>query len=73
MSLTLLTAGLHGIAADSSGYLYASDWGENNIYRVKISDQSYSTFVWGRFSQPLGLIFEKDKNRLPVCSIMSFI
>jgi|GEM_PF-1413835 len=56
---------LNDITADTSGNLYISDPYGNKIYRVRLSDESYSTLVeyilW-----PNGLLFDEKNNRLLV-------
>jgi hypothetical protein len=57
-----------GVSTDTSGYLYTVDY-NRIIYRVKISDHSYSAFVTsGLPTWPQALIFDAKNNRLLVAS-----
>lgn len=60
--------GCHDIAVDTSGYLYASDWGGHRIYRVDLSDNTYTVFVAlsDGIYDPLGLEYDAFNNRLIV-------
>jgi len=63
---------INGITADSSGYLYVTDWddggaGGNKIYQVKISDLSWSICV-STINLPNGIEFDEENNRLVVIS-----
>jgi len=58
---------LNDVTADTSGNLYVSDPYGNKIYKIKLSDRSYSVLVdyvyW-----PNGLLFNKKLNRLLACT-----
>ncbi len=57
-----------GVSTDTSGFLYTVDY-NRIIYRVKISDQSYTAFVTsGLPTWPQTLIFDAKNNRLLVAS-----
>jgi hypothetical protein len=57
-----------GVTTDTSGYLYTVDY-NRIIYRVKISDQSYTAFITsGLPAWPQTLIFDAKNNRLLVAS-----
>ena len=57
-----------GVSTDTSGYLYTVDY-NRIIYRVKISDKSYTAFVTsGLPTYPQTLIFDAKNNRLLVAS-----
>jgi hypothetical protein len=60
--------GCHDMAVDTSGYLYATDWGLDQIYRVRLSDNSYTVFVRGMngLLKPMSLDFDALHNRLLV-------
>ena len=58
---------LNDITADTSGYLYVTDSGNGNIYRVKISDHTYSTIVSGIY-WPNGILFDEINNRILFCA-----
>lgn len=55
---------LDGIAADTSGYLYVIDTSGGKIYKIRISDQSYSLFVNAGLFWPQDCIFDEANNRL---------
>ncbi len=59
---------LNDVAADTSGNLYVSDVYGHAIYRIRISDQVYSTFATEDISYPNGLFFDEVNNRILVCS-----
>ncbi|MEE9442492.1 MAG: dockerin type I domain-containing protein [candidate division Zixibacteria bacterium] len=63
--------GCHGLAADTSGYVYATDWRNSRIYRVDLSDNSYSVFAnAGKgVNSPLGIHFDPFRNRLIMASM----
>ena len=58
---------LNDVTSDTSGYLYITDSEARKIFRVRLSDQSYSTFVSLSYIYPNGIIFDKKENRLLVC------
>ena len=58
---------LNDITADTSGYLYITDSGNGNIYRVRISDHSYSTIVSGIY-WPNGILYDAIKDRILFCA-----
>jgi hypothetical protein len=58
---------LNDITSDSSGNLYISDVYASRIYKIRISDQTYSTFVDCPV-QPNGLYFDPPNNRLIVAT-----
>ncbi len=68
MSLPLSSYGLHDVCADTSGYLYATNWNLNVVYRVDLSDFSHETFIFSGLSKPSGIIFDEKQNRLLICS-----
>lgn len=59
---------LNDITTDGNGYLYVTDWGAGRIYKIKISDQTYSTFVSSGLSYPNGIIYDSIDNRLVLVS-----
>ncbi|MEZ5360331.1 MAG: FG-GAP-like repeat-containing protein [Candidatus Zixiibacteriota bacterium] len=59
---------LNDITTDGAGYLYITDWERDWIYKVKISDHSYSTFVSSGLSYPNGIAYDSDNNRLLLVS-----
>jgi len=62
---------LNDIAADTSGFIYMSDPQVHKIIRVRISDQSFSTFVQSGLNVPNGLVHDKENNRMIVVSARS--
>jgi len=63
---------LNDITFDTSGNLYITDTYANKIFKVKISDMSYTTFVGSGLDSPDGILFDESNNRLLVCnSVMS--
>lgn len=59
---------LNDIAADDQGNLYISTDVNQKIYKVKLSDKSFSVLVDSGLIGPNGLLFDKSNNRLLVCS-----
>lgn len=61
---------LNDVTSDTSGNLYVSDPYGNKIYKIRLSDRSYSALVdyvyW-----PNGLLFIKKENRLLGCTSTS--
>jgi hypothetical protein len=55
---------LNTMAADTSGFLYVSDALPNRIYKISIGDYNYSVFLEDDISIPIGLLFDKENNRL---------
>ncbi|MBD3169797.1 MAG: T9SS type A sorting domain-containing protein [candidate division Zixibacteria bacterium] len=58
---------LNDITADNEGYLYVSDPQVHKIFRINPEWQSYSTFVDGGISNPNGLFYDEQNNRLLLC------
>lgn len=58
---------LNDITADTSGYLYVTDSGNGNIYRIKMSDQSYITIVSGIY-WPNGILYDPNTDRILFCA-----
>jgi hypothetical protein len=58
---------LDGMAADTSGNLYVVDTQNRRIYKILLSDYSYSTFVQGLSISPQDIAFDPIENRLLVC------
>ena len=58
---------LNDITADTSGFLYVTDSSNGNIYRVKISNHSYSTIVSGIY-WPNGILYDEFSDRILFCS-----
>ena len=60
---------LNDVTADTSGYLYVTDVGAGKIFRVRISDYSYTTIVSG-LSKPNGILFDALNNRVLFCQFV---
>lgn len=58
---------LNDVTADTSGNLYVSDPYGNKVYKIVLSDRSYSVLV-NNIVWPNGLLFNKRLNRLLVCT-----
>lgn len=60
---------LNDVTADDSGHLYVSDVFGTKIIKVSIKEKTASVFVNGKgIDHPNGLFFDKQFNRLLVCS-----
>jgi sugar lactone lactonase YvrE len=59
---------LNDITSDTSGNLYITEYYGHKIYKVRIIDQSYSTFVDSGLNSPNGILFDERNNRLLVMS-----
>lgn len=59
---------LNDIETDGAGNLFISDTQNDIIFRVKIANGAYSTFVSSGISSPNGLLLDKANNRLLLCS-----
>ncbi|MCD4729267.1 MAG: SMP-30/gluconolactonase/LRE family protein [Bacteroidales bacterium] len=57
---------LNDITSDTSGNLYITDCDADKIFKVRISDTTYSTFVKSGLGYPNGILFDKPNNRLLV-------
>lgn len=68
LSVTISGTGyLSSLIADDSGYLYISCPLRNEIYKMRLSNGSYTTFVGGTaLNRPNGMIFQQDQNRLVI-------
>jgi hypothetical protein len=68
MSVAIAGTGyLSSLAADNSGYLCISCPLRNEIYKMRLSDYSYWTFVGsGSLNKPNGMLFQEAANRLVV-------
>jgi hypothetical protein len=60
---------LNDVAADTSGYLYVTDVGAGKVFRVRISDHSYTTIVSGLI-KPNGILFDALNNRVLFCQFV---
>ena len=57
---------LNDITSDNSGNLYVSDCEADKIFKVNISNMTYSIFVESGLGYPNGIYFDKYNNRLLV-------
>ncbi len=58
---------LTGLASDTSGYLYAADNLVNGkIFRINLTDNSYTLFCSGSMQRPQDIEFDPENNRLVV-------
>lgn len=55
---------INGVTADTSGNLYFACTGESRIYKVRLSDRSYSVLVDGAVSLPNAVYYDARLNRL---------
>lgn len=55
---------LNDIATDTSGYLYVTEFNAHKLFRVKLSDKSFETFVDTGITTPNGIIFDEENNRV---------
>ena len=71
MNVVIYSAGrCHDLAIDTSGYMYTTDGANSRIYRINLSDNSYSIYADAAdgISSPVGIHFDPFKNRLIVTS-----
>jgi sugar lactone lactonase YvrE len=61
---------LNDVAADSAGYLYITDSSAGKIFRMRISDHSYTTIVSG-ITIPNGILFDAEHNRVLFCQFVA--
>lgn len=57
---------LNDITSDSSGNLYITDCEADKIFKVNISNLTYSVFVESGLGYPNGILFDKSNSRLLV-------
>jgi len=57
---------LNGVASDTSGYIYASDFDAYKIFRMDLTTHEAITFVGSGLNVPNGLEFDAATNRLLV-------
>ena len=57
---------LNDITSDTSGNLYITDCEADKIFKVNISNMTYSIFVESGLGYPNGIYFDKSNNRLLV-------
>ncbi|MCK4663215.1 MAG: VCBS repeat-containing protein [Bacteroidales bacterium] len=59
---------LNDITSDLDGNLYVTDSDANKIYKVRISDMTYTTFVNSGLGWPNGIMYDMTNDRLLVLS-----
>jgi sugar lactone lactonase YvrE len=59
---------LNDITSDLAGNLYVTDSDANKIYKVRINDMTYTTFVNSGLGWPNGIMYDKQNDRLLVLS-----
>ncbi len=59
---------LNDITSDLAGNLYVTDSDANRIYKVRINDMTYTTFVSSGLGCPNGIMYDKQNDRLLVLS-----
>ncbi|MBU0984419.1 MAG: thrombospondin type 3 repeat-containing protein [candidate division Zixibacteria bacterium] len=57
---------LNDIASDTSGYLYVTESENNRMFRISLTDYSYTTIGQGVLAYPNGLCFDDVNNRMLV-------
>ncbi len=60
-------ASLDGITADTSGNLYVVDTQYKKIFKIKLSDYSFTTLIQNISVSPQDIAFDAANNRLLVC------
>ena len=68
LDMSLSRSGLHGITADTCGYLYASDWGSGTIYKIDPVAQTSTILTNSGLFDPLGLEYDPAHHRIIVVS-----
>ena len=63
---------VNDITSDTSGNLYITDFYGNRIYKIRLSDQSYSVFADDGIYYPNGIYFDARHNRLLLVSYRSY-
>jgi hypothetical protein len=64
---------LNDVTSDNSGNLYVTEVFGTRIFKVRLSDSTYTTFVNGNgIANPNGITFDESNNRLLVCSYRAF-
>jgi len=56
------------IVADDSGFVYASYSMDNRIYKIDTRSQNYWIYISSGLTAPNGLFFDRENNRLLICS-----
>ncbi|MBI9037137.1 MAG: VCBS repeat-containing protein [Bacteroidales bacterium] len=61
---------LNDITSDLSGNLYVTDCEANKIYKIRINDQAYTTFVGSGLGYPNGIMYDRNNHRLLVLNCL---
>jgi len=61
---------LNDITSDNSGNLYITDCDANKIFKVHMSDMTYSTMIDSGLGYPNGILFDEPNNRLLVLNCL---
>ena len=61
---------LNDITSDMSGNLYVTDCDANKIFRVNMSDMTYTTLIDNGLGYPNGILFDELNNRLLVLNCL---
>jgi len=63
---------INDITSDTSGNLYVSNPTGSIIYKISISNQTYSVLIDSGLDTPNGLFFDKENNRIIIVSYRMF-
>jgi len=63
---------LNDITADTSGNIYVSDLNAHLIFKIRLSDHNFSTFVDSGLTFPNGLYFQERYNRILLVSLRNY-
>jgi sugar lactone lactonase YvrE len=58
---------LNDITYDDDGFLYVTDSNGNAVFKIDISNQTYSLFVKTQHDNPNGIVYDKTNERLVLC------
>jgi sugar lactone lactonase YvrE len=58
---------LNDLTCDNTGYLYVTDSNAKAVYKIDISNKTYSLFVNTKLDNPNGIVYDKTNNRLVLC------
>jgi sugar lactone lactonase YvrE len=63
---------LNDITSDTSGNIYVSDMNSHRIFKIRLSDHNYSTFVSSDISFPNGIYFQERYNRILLVTLRTY-